>query len=210
MQFLLTFFLDFLFPPSTEALRLREMQPAEVFSIFRRAEPLHQTFITSLFSYKDPLIAELVKQIKSQKNRHAYELAGYALYQELLKVTPGQTETKIVLVPIPISKKRRRERGYNQCGLLIEAILKHDTENKFEKRFDILERTKHTEDQKLKNREERLAGSGKIFTAKIVADPNIPLIIIDDVSTTGSTLEQARDTLIKAGYTTISALTLAH
>ncbi len=134
--------------------------------------------------------------------------AGFAMYEKLK--ADGATQ-KTLLIPIPLSKKRRKERGYNQSELLIDEIKKLDTENRFEKRFDILVRTKHTSEQKLKSREDRLHNMESIFKVEDTEmDKNIPIIIIDDVTTTGSTVNAARETLLRAGYLDVKALTLAH
>ncbi len=205
MQSFLLILLDFIFPPSKETLELRALSPEKMKEVLPKAPPPPLPFITSLFAYKSVLVAELIKEIKNRKNKHIMRSAGYALYKALL----GRPQEKIILIPIPISKKRRRERGYNQCELLIDEILKLDTVGKFEKRFDLLVRARHSEDQKLKSREERLSESQEIFTA---TKENIsgPLVLIDDVATTGSTLNSAREALLKAGYADVSALTVAH
>lgn len=204
MQNLLSIVLDFIFPPSKETLALRVLSPEKALHAFTAAPPTPFPFITALFSYKDPLVTELVLSIKNKKDHHAFHIAGFSLFQHLESL--GLREA--VLVSIPISAKRRRERGYNQCELLIDAILTHDTGHLF-KRIDILKRTRHTTDQKTKNRSERLLGSTGIFEVTIAPLPT-PIIIIDDVVTTGVTLREARDTLLKAGFQTVLALTLAH
>ncbi len=167
------------------------------------APPPPYTFITSLFAYKNSLASELIWNIKYKKNHHALRCGGYALYQKLPKNVPT------ILIPIPSSKKRRKERGYNQCELLIDEIIKLDSGKIFEPRFDILKRIKNIKSQTLKNRGERIKNTEDIFE---VCDSSAkkPIILIDDVVTTGSTLKEAQETLLKAGYRNVSALTLAH
>lgn len=162
-------------------------------------------FIESIFSYKNPLVKELIWQVKYKKNKHAVHLAAYALLQRLSKLSQSS-----LLVPIPISKKRRKERGYNQCELLIDEILKLDTENKFQKDFELLIRSKHIEKQTHKDRSERLENTKGIFEATRKENLQRKIIIIDDVSTTGSTLKEACEELLSAGYSDVTALTVAH
>lgn len=201
MNSFFTFILDFLFPPSSETLELRKLAAAELFTHMPPAPESPLPFITSLFAYKHPLVAELIKGIKNKKNRHSLSLGGYAFFKKL-------PEGKCILMPIPISDRRRRERGYNQCELLIDEILKLDVEKRFEKRCDILTRIRHTEEQKLKDRASRLS-SRDIFAAKFLPI-TVPIILIDDVTTTGSTLKEAREVLLRVGYTNVGAFTLAH
>ncbi len=204
IQSLFLHVLDFLFPPTSEALKLRALSAQEIEVLLPKATTGNLPFISSLFTYKDPLVSELIASIKNKKDRHAFRCAGFALYKKI-----SENLGHFILIPIPLSKRRARERGYNQCEMLIDEVLKLDTEKRFEKRTDILLRAKHTSEQKLKNREERLAGTEKIF--KVVGvETASPVIIIDDVTTTGSTLKEARDALLQAGFTDVQALTVAH
>ncbi len=196
--------IDFLFPPNQFVLELRKLSPADFLKKYRDAAQF------SIFSYKNPLVRELIWQIKYKKDKHAVEIAAYALYNELkFRYPHGAT-----LIPISISKNRRKERGYNQCELLIDEIIKLDTEKetggKFVKNFNLLFRIKDIEKQTLKNRSERLVNVKNIFEVrnKIQIENNI--IIIDDVTTTGSTLNEAKKTLIEAGYLDVECLTIAY
>ena len=203
MRHFFNLIINFLFPPSAEVLQLRSISPENVSRELPPAPTPSHPFITSLFAYKSPLVSELIWSIKYKRDRHAVELGAYSLHEQLKKKGP------FILIPIPISKKRRKERGYNQTELLIDEIVRLDKEGKFEKRFDILSKPKHIERQTLKNRKERIGSMDGIFQAKLV-QLNFPIILIDDVTTTGSTLKEARDTLLRAGYSDVAALTVAH
>ena len=120
---------------------------------------------------------------------------------------------------MPVSPARRRERGYNQCELLAAVLTAQQLKEnnpQIEIRTDILFRSTHTERQTLKSRTARLEGARGIFSVdrKIkqenVEFKNQPLVVIDDVITTGSTLREAVVTLEKAGFTNVSSLALAH
>ena len=120
---------------------------------------------------------------------------------------------------MPVSPARRRERGYNQCELLAAALTAHQLKKnnpQIEVRTDILFRSTHTERQTLKGRVARLESARGIFSVhrKIKQEnaefKNRPLVVIDDVLTTGSTLREAIVTLEKAGFTNVSGMALAH
>lgn len=194
--------INFLFPPSPEELELRDISPERFLEVSKKASSTEFPFIKSIFSYKDPLVKELIWQIKYKKNRKALGIAGYALFQGL--------KEPALLIPVPISKKRRKERGYNQCELIVDEIMRLDTENRFKKDYSLLIRSKHIEKQTHKDRAERLENTKNIFevTKKDRLDQKI--IIIDDVSTTGSTLKEARDVFLEAGYSDIQTMTIAH
>lgn len=205
MKNILNYLIDFLFPPGEFELKLRETSPVQFSKNVSKANPPEFPFIHSLFSYKDPLVRELIWQIKYKKNKHALECASRALYTELSKVNQP-----ITLIPIPISNSRKKERGYNQCELIINEVMKLDTKNILSKDFNILIRKRNIEKQTFKNRNERIENSKNIFEVIDSSKTHENIVIIDDVSTTGSTLREARDSLISAGYLHVEALTVAH
>ena len=112
-----------------------------------------------------------------------------------------------VIVPVPIHKQRLRERGYNQSSLLAKRlgymIRKPVVEG------DLL-RTKHTPsqaksaslDQRRTNIRNAFNCIGSDLTGKRV-------LLIDDVCTSGSTLDSCAISLKKAGATSVLGLTLA-
>lgn len=112
----------------------------------------------------------------------------------------------ILLVPVPLHKKRKLKRGYNQAELLAVWV---------GKRLgcpvvDFLERVKDTSKQShLKTSEERVENMKNAF--KVIRDPpnDMHIVLVDDIVTTGSTLLACRDALKAAGAYKISSLTLA-
>lgn len=133
-------------------------------------------------------------------------MGGKALYDFLL----NYNYKKIILIPIPISNKRFRERGYNQCEILIDEIIKNDKDSIFIKNTSLLKRSIHRKRQTLKNRKQRIIESQNIFSITPNKDLlNEKIIIIDDVVTTGSTTKQAYDLFINKGYKDVEVLSLA-
>ena len=125
-----------------------------------------------------------------------------------------------IIIPMPIRQKRRRERGYNQCELLTDEILRCcPGEMKMEIRTDILFRARQrggTKKQAFKKRAERIAGMRGAFSVNEYAIRKIEnlesrdVIVIDDVLTTSSTMNEALSVLRKAGYKNVSGLAFAH
>ncbi len=186
---------DFIFPPTQEELELREISPAGFFKTISKASTPEFPFISSIFSYKNPLAKELIWQIKYKKNKHAAQIAAFAI-KEVLQ------DADFLLIPIPISKKRRNERGYNQCEIILDSL------EGFKKDYSLLKRAKHIDKQTFKNRNERIENTKNIF--EVTRSGREKIILIDDVSTTGSTLKEAREAFILAGYSDVTALTIAH
>jgi len=201
---------DFIFPPKKEEIIIRNISPEDFYNSVKKSGIPEFNFIYSIFAYKDPLVRELIWQIKYRKNKHAIDIAGHVLYDYLYR----NNFINCILIPIPISRKRRKERGYNQTELIVDEIMKLDMENRFIKNYKILSREKDLSRQTLKNRKERLEAKD-IFKAK---DNNFlennlqnkKIIIIDDVTTTGNTAREARDTMLKVGFIDVLVVTLGH
>ncbi len=206
MSHIFQLLIDFIFPPNKEELRIRWLSPQSFSKEVAVAPKPELPFISSIFAYKDPLVRELIWQIKYKKNKRAIKCAGFALYNWL----QDQNIKDGILIPIPISRKRRKERGFNQCELLIDEIMTLDILERFIKNYHLLIRSKNIDKQTLKNRDERIENTKNIFRVTEKSSNNAKIIIIDDVSTTGSTLKEARDALIMAGYVEVLTLSLAH
>jgi ComF family protein len=108
------------------------------------------------------------------------------------------------LVPVPIHSRRRRERGYNQAELLT-AALSNLTGLPVR---DALERVSDTPPQVSLGRVQRWTNVRGAFAPRAGAAPGRRPVLIDDVQTTGATLEEAARTLRAAGAHVVYALTL--
>jgi competence protein ComFC len=173
-------------------------------------------WIFPLYDYRYPIIKKSVHLLK-YKGRHA--LAGVfaeSLYgrmlEELSELSVMENFKNAVLIPIPLSPARLRERGFNQAGLLCRELVKIDGELNFELEKDILLKPKETIHQAhVENRAERLKniiGSFIVAHPEKIKDRNI--ILIDDVITTGATLSEAKKVLQKSGANKVVAFTIAH
>jgi ComF family protein len=110
-------------------------------------------------------------------------------------------------VPVPLHKKRLRERGFNQSLLLAKHVAK---ELHTELDFLSLRRVRYTLPQTGLGKEERrknVKGAFMIENPEIFKDR--PILLVDDVATTGNTLNECSRVLKKAGCKDIFCLVLA-
>ena len=110
-----------------------------------------------------------------------------------------------LIVPIPLGKQRIRERGYNQVAMIAKPLALGLGLQYSEK---ALLRRKETRSQVGLTREERHKNVHDAFQA----DPGVKgksVLVMDDVSTTGSTLSSSADALYAAGAGNVYALTVA-
>lgn len=111
------------------------------------------------------------------------------------------------LVPIPLTPRRLRQRGYNQAALLARALspIWH-----LPVREDLLTRRRDAGSQTALTPEERLANVAGAFAAASSASAIVDeVIIVDDVLTTGATLVTAASAMAAAGWRRIGAVTFA-
>ena len=215
--------LDALFPVSKPEQVLFSYSPEQALNKLPPASkpPIAGTY--SIFAYKDKRVTWLVWQIKYMKSAKAVSIGGYALYQTLQRLNlykppkQGRFLKEIILVPIPITPKRRRERGFNQCELLLDELSRLDREKRFILKSELITRIHHTTRQTLKNRSDRLESAKNIFAVNEKSaeelkymDLSPVIIVIDDVITTGSTMKEAIDTLKRSGFNDVYGLSLAH
>lgn len=202
--------LDVIFPSSDEARALQNMSPDTFVATIKPAESLHD--MTAYFAYRDPFMREAIWQIKYRRNKHVARLLAVVLADHLLEDLQHKQQFEHfvdpILIPIPLSKKRKRERGYNQVELITSAL---DPEH-YDINTTILSRTKHTESQaRTSNRDariENMKGCFHITNPESVRGKNI--IVLDDVITTGSTLCEARKVLLEAGARSVWCVGVAH
>jgi ComF family protein len=113
-----------------------------------------------------------------------------------------------MIIPVPLHKKKLKVRGYNQSEH-IAIGLSQSTGVEVEK--SILLRTVHTESQTRKGRFERWENVSNIFT---VANPELlngkHVLIIDDVVTTGATLEACVQALLQNSSVKVSVATVGY
>ena len=108
------------------------------------------------------------------------------------------------LVPVPIHRDRLRKRGYNQAELLAEELSKLSG---IPLRRDLLFRSRRTGVQKALGPEARIRNLAGAFSAGNVQGLR-SVILVDDIFTTGSTMEACTRVLLSAGVPTVFGVTL--
>ncbi len=111
------------------------------------------------------------------------------------------------IIPVPISKKRRKERGYNQSELIAKEIAKNLG---IEYNTDCLFKVKNIVEQSKLNKEERQKNIQGVYELhKQNRLQNKKILLIDDIYTTGSTVNECCKILKQASPKQIEVFTLA-
>ena len=171
------------------------------------------------FDYREPVIKNALWELKYKKKKHIAKVLGEELYErtleEISNIRIFGAGRPILIIPIPLSKARMRERGYNQAELLAKAFIKNAEENVFELRTDILTKGKDTPPQaRIANRNKRLQNIKGAFSFHKNFNPNEiqgrTIIVVDDITTTGGTLTEAMQMFEKAGAKKVVGCAVAH
>ena len=197
------------FPPRENEVLVRNATRDEV---ARLVDPqiikIGELSVISLLPYRTPLVQALILEAKFEKNMRAHALLG-AVLANYIKVW-----LEIVLIPLPLGKKRRKERGYNQ----VEEVARFaaykartsDASAQIMVETGLLVRIRETVPQMSLGRAARLKNMSEAFGLAHPLDPAFTYLLLDDVVTTGATLSAAHEALIKAGAKHVIVLALAH
>jgi competence protein ComFC len=162
-------------------------------------------------SYKNPAIKNLIHNFKYKFIPEISAPLAKLMVKALIK---SDASVPDLIVPVPLHSRRLRWRGFNQSKLLAERISEDLTPLMKIKVLDVLERKRFTKPQmKISNYRERLENVEDVF---ILSDKfqlsdieNKNILLVDDISTTGATLQQCAKILknngVKKVFTSVIA-----
>ncbi len=155
---------------------------------------------------KGGILQNLIHQIKYNGAKELAVALGKEVAYELAET--GIPDTIDIITSVPLHTKKLLSRGYNQSDLIamgIADILNVPFSN------EIIKRTVYTDTQTKKNREQRWQNVKDAFE---VSDKNLVenkhIAVVDDVLTTGATLEACVSKLLMYENVKVSIITLAH
>lgn len=179
----------------------------------------HDNFVTLRLQGRVPLEAATAMLIFKRGNStqtilhqikyHGNERLAILMGQQLGRLLAANSlfDSVDMIIPVPLHPRKIRYRGYNQSLLICKGIVKEFTRPISDNN---LIRTRHTETQTRKNREERLENMKDVFA---LLDPSQlqgkHILLVDDVLTTGATTEACWTALKKVEGLKISIATLA-
>ena len=157
----------------------------------------------SLWLHREP-VSGAVYRFK-YKNRRRF---GKIFAQELADSYGGLIRRWAVdeIIPVPLHPSRLRKRGFNQAEILARELGERCD---IPVRTDVLYRIRKTSPQKLLGRQERLRNLKGAFGVSADWTPCKHVLLIDDIYTTGATLERAARVLKKAGAQKVFFLTIS-
>ncbi len=207
--------LNLILPKDLEILEIENISETDLLNKIPVANEIENCKHIALFQYKNKLLKKAIWAIKYNKNQKIITKFSNLLYEFIIENIAEQMTFSAfnnpVLIPIPMHKDNLNERGYNQSDLIVREIYKIDEGENFDVSLNALIKIKKTPHQsKLKNKIERLKNLKNCFYAdeKLVMGKNI--ILIDDVITTGTTMNEAAKALKNAGAKNVIGFSIAH
>lgn len=165
--------------------------------------------VLTLGLYSNPFWRQCVGLLKFHKVREVSEVLAVELANAIWKKQHLLLDVKnIVIIPIPLHKKRLNERGFNQAELIAHAL---GEVTGWPVLTDLLIRTKHTPSQTTVSHSERVGNIQGVFSINNKNDllNGVQIVLIDDVITTGATTLEAVRILNTVQPAGIHALAIA-
>lgn len=185
--------------PKTE---LWEMKYNPLKRLLKGRCEVNEAYSLLLFQ-QDGITQKLMHEIKYNGNKHLAQHLGQILAKHIV-IKKNNFD---YLVPVPLHKKKLKQRGYNQAEEIakgFQQVWGTEILNKH------LIKTKNNVSQTTQNRVNKFENVENVYAWNgMHISKNKSLLLIDDVCTTGATLESCILTLNKAGYTQISIATAA-
>jgi len=159
---------------------------------------------------ENPQIQAAIQQFKYRFTKELAEYFGDLIAQKLGELSMNKGKTNI-LIPVPLHKKRLNYRGFNQAELIAKSVCEKVGDSRIS---HLLKRVKNTSQQAKLNKKERHENLEDAFIlesglAHESGLQNAVYFIVDDVCTTGSTLENCAKVLKESGLQKVYGLVVA-
>lgn len=185
-------------------IELAKHTEAEMLNNKEEVEGKYFNELIYAFKY-DGIIRKLIIDYKFNDKSYLYKtLSTFLLNNEK---TFEKIQKYDTIIPVPISKKRKKDRGYNQSLLIAKEIAvkteKNILNNCLIKTKNIIEQSKLNKEERLKN----IQGVYELKNSKMIE--NRKILLIDDIYTTGSTVNECSKILRQGKPNMIGVLVLA-
>jgi ComF family protein len=188
--------------PHTDFAKIPDNQIEHIF--YGRAKI--QSACSIFYFSKGQIIQQLIHQLKYKGNQEIGIYLGKLMGEQLLN--SGRFNHIDAIIPLPMHPDKQRKRGYNQAEILAKGISQKINVPLLN---DIVVRSKTTTTQTNKQRVERWTNvDGTFIIQKQSSIIGKNILLVDDVITTGATLEACTNAILSIENTSVSIAVLAH
>lgn len=150
--------------------------------------------------------ASVINRVKNGNRRLAFFL-GEEMAQTLMSALP---DGNVLLIPVPLTKNRYKERGYNQAVELAHSVYAYLKKHNYSARLELnaLEKTRESGEQKhlgFLDRAKNVLGAYHLSKRKILEEQTV--VLVDDIMTTGATGSECARLIRGAGASAVYLLT---
>ena len=157
----------------------------------------------------DSNLRQAIKALKYNNQPQLAEPMGKWMGKAWLNSSVGLKNHQVIVVPIPSHPRKMAERGFNQAELIARSFCGFTG---FSLQPSGLVRVKETEAMfslNAQQRQENVADAFALGKSWQKQSPRLPILLLDDIYTTGATIKAAAQTLQKNGIKVVGAITLA-
>ena len=186
----------------------------------KKTRPTQHNGHRVLLPYNDQAVKSAIRAMKYENHRVSIKRAA-ALLRDSIADEVQEQETlhtmRYLLCAVPATQERKREDGFNHLNTMLKLIIA-DMPSRYPSLHPLLRDERHLlrwtrkvdRQSIVQNRAARLNNVHHAMAATKQLQPNTVCFVIDDVTTTGATLNEARRALTHAGAHTVITLALAH
>ncbi len=202
-----------LVPPSEDAGLARTLSETELRALLKPSVGPFP-WIVSLFSYRETQIRALVRATKYRNEKAPLHALGRIIAEEIVEILSEKNTLAgwqgALLVPIPLSALRLRERGYSQTERIAASVLPHLPSIVTYTPQLLAREDRESQTQLARGkRKENIAGAFFVSPASEILVRDACIILLDDVVESGSTLSDARRALLEASARDVIAIAIA-
>lgn len=155
-------------------------------------------------------LRDLIHLLKYHQVRPVANILGRRLAEAMAQVERIIPPGRIAVVPVPLHRRKKAQRGFNQSEILARAALKQLAQpDRFEPLTDVLVRRRETESQIGRTRHQRRENLRGAFAAAGEQIRGRDVLLVDDVFTTGTTASECSRVLRRAGAARVWVATVA-
>ena len=190
-----------------EALDFLSPEAPAICPVCRRAPPRFDSAIS--FGAYDGALRRLVHLLKYEHLRPAAQILGGKLAEAITR-WEFEVDRPVLVIPVPLHRTKLRQRGFNQSELIARSVLKAMPDLTLELHGGNLRRTRATVSQTGLTRHQRRENVRGAFVVKAPEQvKGRSVLIVDDVYTTGTTLNECARVVRAAGAKQVVVATVA-